>query len=73
MTRTAQYLRGSELRVGDTIKYYTDGRTDTVMSLRPHPDPANIWNGKAQIATFAINQLGMTIDPQQVFTVTSRR
>jgi hypothetical protein len=71
---TAQYLRGSELRVGDTIEYYTDGRTDTITSLRPYVgNLAGLWGGKAQIATFAINHRGMTIEPQQVFTVTSRR
>jgi hypothetical protein len=61
---------GRNLVVGDTI--VTLWGRDTILSLRPYDGSlAYLWanDGGARIATFAINKIGMTIEPQVPFEV----
>lgn len=61
---------GKSLAVGDTV--VTLWGRDTILSLRPYDGSlAYLWEneGGARIATFAINKIGMTIEPQVPFEV----
>jgi hypothetical protein len=59
---------GKQLKVGDTVKVWW-GR-DTITALRPYKGPlAHLWaeQGGARLADFALNKVGMTIEPQMGF------
>ena len=59
---------GSELRVGDTIEVWWTPHCDTITGLRPYRGPLEYLFPKgAQIASFALNRSGMTIDNADVF------
>lgn len=59
---------GRDLQVGDVITIWT--RRDRITKLEPYVGTlANLWNGEACIATFAISPTGLTIDPDQVYEV----
>ena len=66
-------VSGTELKVGDTIETWWKPNRDTITSLRPYHGPLNyLWDGKAQIATFALLKTGMTIEPQGRYVVVNR-
>lgn len=69
--RTVNLISGHDLRVGDTIETWW-GR-DTITALRPYTGSIReLWNGEAKSAYFALNKIGMTIEPQMTFTVRNR-
>lgn len=61
---------GSELKVGDTINVWWTGNRDTVLSLRPYTGP--LFPAGAQIATFARNTTGMTIENGHQYELVGR-
>lgn len=64
------YKLGSELQVGDVIERRYQ-KNDRITALRPYRGTLDyLWDGKAQIATFAI-YAEMTIEPQIRFEVFS--
>jgi hypothetical protein len=59
---------GSELRVGDTIEVWWAHGRDTITGLRPYRGPlAYLFSEGAQLASFALNRSGMTIDNADTF------
>mgnify|MGYP000877844733 CR=1 FL=1 len=67
---SAHTKNGSELRVGDIIGVWWSPRRDTITSLRPYTGPlAKHFAHGAQLATFAINMGGMTIDNGERYDV----
>jgi hypothetical protein len=59
---------GLELKVGDTIKVWWGNGRDTIIALRKYDGAlASLWEGKAQIADFALNKVGMTIEPELMY------
>lgn len=64
---------GAELRPGDTIAVFWSPGRDTIMSLRPYEGPLVAIFTKqppgAQLAQFALNKVGMTIENGDIFTV----
>lgn len=55
-------VKGSALRVGDTLSVWWAGGRDTITAIRPyHGTSASLFPEGAQIASFAINQGGMTV------------
>jgi len=71
-----QRTRGRQLRVGDTIEVWWGNGRDTITGLRPYNGPlSHLWDrygGGARLADFAVNKVGMTIEPQIVFSVVHR-
>ncbi len=67
---------GKQLRIGDTIEVWWGNGRDTITSLRPYTGPlSHLWDrygGVARLADFALNKVGMTIEPQIVFNVLHR-
>lgn len=64
---------GSDLKVGDTIETWWHPGRDTITDLFPYIGPlAHLWQGTARIAAFALNNVGMTIEPQMRYTVVAR-
>lgn len=62
--------RGDQLAAGDTISVWWRPGRDTIIDLKPYTGSlAYLWEGQAQIATFAINRIGMTIEPQIEYEV----
>ena len=58
-------VRGTALRVGDTIEVWWRPGRDTITALAPYTGPlAYLWPEGARIASFALNRTGMTIEPQ---------
>lgn len=69
-TRT---VRGSELRVGDTIEVWWAPRRDTIVGLGRYAGPLEyLFPAGAQIATFALLSTGMTIDNDDVYELVAR-
>lgn len=65
--------RGSELKVWDTIEVWWQPNRDTIISLEPYNGPiAHIFSNGAQIARFALNKIGMTIDNNEIYQVIDR-
>ena len=66
-----------QLRVGDTIEVWWANGRDTITGLRPYNGPwSNLWDrygGGARLDDFAINKVGMTIEPQMLFNVLHRK
>lgn len=61
---------GSELKVGDTINVWWHPHRDTILGLRPYTGPlAHIFPKGAQLADFALNRSGMTIENDRDFEV----
>lgn len=63
---------GKHLKVGDTVEVWWHSGRDTILALAPYHGPlAYLWEaqGGALLATFALNKVGMTIDPGERFTV----
>lgn len=63
---------GKDLKVGDTIVVWWANGRDTITALRPYRGRLeSLWkeHGGAQLADFAINTVGMTIEPQIVYEV----
>ena len=60
---------GSELRAGDTIETWWAPNRDTITALKPYRGvyENDILKG-AQIASFALNKTGMTIEARALFT-----
>jgi hypothetical protein len=68
------YVRGSELKVGDTIEVWWSMKRDTITALKPYKGPLEyLWPEGARSAKFAVSTLGMTIEPHAAFTVVARR
>lgn len=66
---TTQRIFGSEIRPGDTIEVWWTPQRDTVLSLRPYRGPLEyLFPKSAQLAEFALNRCGMTIDNADLFT-----
>lgn len=60
---------GAELKEGDVIERGWQ-RFDRIVKLTPYVGPlAELWDGKAMIARFEMSALGMTIEPQILYTV----
>lgn len=60
---------GREIKPGDTIEVWWTPQRDTVISLRPYNGPlAHLFKDGAQLAEFALNKVGMTIDNGDLFT-----
>lgn len=65
---------GSELRVGDTIDCWWQPNRDTITALRPYTGPlSHIFPKGAQLADFALNRSGMTIENDHSFVVIARQ
>lgn len=61
---------GSELKVGDTIAVWWQPNRDRIIGLRPYHGPlAYLFPNGAQLADFALNKSGMTIDNGDIFEV----
>ena len=72
-TAAAKQVYGNELQVGDTIAVWWAGGRDTITELRPYTGPlSNLFPYGAQIASFAVNRSGMTIDNGDVYEVIAR-
>ena len=71
-----QRTPGDQLRVGDTIEAWWGNGRDTITGLRPYNGPlSHLWDqygGGARLADFALNSVGMTIEPQIMFNVLHR-
>ena len=67
---------GKELRFGDTIEVWWGNGRDTITGLRPYNGPLSyLWHkygACARLADFALNKVGMTIEPQIMFNVLHR-
>lgn len=61
---------GAELKVGDTIEVWWAGHRDTITALRPYTGQlAHLFAAGAQLADFAVNRCGMTIDNSDDYVV----
>lgn len=63
---------GRDLLAGDTIVVWWANGRDTITALRPYRGRLeSLWkeHGGARLADFAINKVGMTIEPQIVYEV----
>lgn len=61
---------GKQLKIGDTIKVWWGNGRDTITALRPYNGAlAHLWakEGGARLADFALNKVGMTIEPRMEF------
>jgi hypothetical protein len=76
MTRRPRRTTGRQLRVGDTIEVWWGNGRDTITGLRPYNGPlSHLWDrygGGVRLADFAINKVGMTIEPQMIYNVLHR-
>jgi hypothetical protein len=66
-----QHMLGSELRVGDVIDVWWAPNRDCITQLRPYNGPIKELAG-AQLADFAINRIGMTIEAGVLYRVHAR-
>lgn len=59
-------VMGSDLRVGDIIKVWWEPGRDVIAELTPYVGLLKVWDvdGGAQIASFEVSQLEMTIEPR---------
>lgn len=64
-------VEGQTLKVGDTIEVWWRPQRDTITALRPYSGPANLPKG-TQLAEFALLKVGMTILPDDDFTLIQR-
>ncbi len=67
-----QLKLGKELKVDDTIGVWWQPRRDRITGLQPYSGSlSHLWDkdGGAQLASFALNKLGMTIEPLMQFEV----
>lgn len=66
---TAERIFGRDLRPGDTIEVWFSGGRDTITDLRPYTGPLTpLFKDGAQIASFALNKTGMTIDNGDIYS-----
>lgn len=63
---------GSELQVGDTIEVGWKPGRDTIISLTPYLGSLQEL-AEARIAEFALNRVGMTIEPLLPFNLVYRK
>lgn len=67
-------VTGAELQPGDVIEVWWFPRRDTILKLTPYTGPlADVFKKGAQIAVFAQNVNGMTIDNAALYRVLNRR
>lgn len=60
---------GGELKAGDTIEVWWAPNRDTIIALTPYKGPLlHLFPKGAQIAKFALNGTGMTIDNSDLYT-----
>ncbi len=64
-------VRGRDLRVGDVIEVWWAPRSDRITKLVPYTGSIKGLEG-AQLADFAVNNTGMTIEAGMVFDVLER-
>lgn len=65
-----QSVMGAHLRVGDTVEVWWPPKRDMIIAIRPYTDGiSHVFPHGAQIATFALNVSGMTIDNGGVYRV----
>ena len=57
---------GKDLKVGDVIEVWW-GR-DRIVGMVPYTGPLSCLQG-SMIASFALNNTGMTIEPNMIFTI----
>jgi len=63
-------VAGADLHVGDTIEAWWRPGRDTITNLEPYTGPlSHYFPHGAQLATFAIYSVGMTIDNGEIFDV----
>lgn len=69
-------ILGKHLKQGDTIAVWWGAGRDTITDLAPYTGPLRyLWDdqGGAQLAAFALNPVGMTIEPMCRYTVLHRQ
>lgn len=65
---------GTDLRAWDVIEVWWSPKRDTIISLKPYTGAiAHVFRAGAQIAEFAMNKNGMTIENDAIFTVVARQ
>ncbi|WKZ86250.1 hypothetical protein N5B55_04690 [Ralstonia pickettii] len=60
--------RGRDLEAGDVIEVWWKPRRDIITALRPYNGPIECLRG-GFLADFAINRVGMTIEPDALYRV----
>lgn len=65
---------GKDLKVGDVIEVWWKPKRDQIIALKPYNNKTmlKIWEkheGDPRLADFAINRVGMTIEPQMIYKV----
>lgn len=64
-------VHGSDLLIGDAVEVWWAPKTDIITALVPYTGPlSHLFPSGAQIAIFAINKTGMTIDNSDQYRVT---
>lgn len=64
-------VRGSELKVGDTLATWWGN--DTITAIKPHTGTlGHVFDEGASVADFARRQYGMTIDHAEMYEVIAR-
>jgi hypothetical protein len=73
MSEQVKLILGSSLRAGDVIDVWWTPRRDTITKLVPYTGPLKCFEPEgAQLADFAINKSGMTIENRQLYKVLAR-
>ena len=72
MKTYTEKVKGSDLRIGDTIKVWWKPNRDTIIQFDEHSNPNGIFKNGARVAQFAILKPGMTIDNDAYFDVIFR-
>lgn len=64
---------GRELQVGDVVRVWWRNEGDMITALDPYTGPLSAELGEgAQVARFAVNTLGMTVEPEAPFAAVHR-
>jgi hypothetical protein len=64
---------GNDLKVGDIIKVWWKPSRDVITELKPYDGSLSyLWKDGAKLASFAINQTGMTIILGDYYEVVDR-
>jgi hypothetical protein len=62
--------RGADLKPGDTIEVWWQPKRDTITALQPYTGALSyLFPEGAQLASFALNKSGMTIDNGELYAV----
>lgn len=64
------YVKGKDLKVGQTIEVWWNNGRDTITKLEPYKGcMKKLWKDGAAIASFSYNPVGMTIDLGKTYKV----